>query len=169
MSINLVERKNGYIPDELALEGPSYRIDLVSKNGKVLSSKEFVIPNELQGPPPLPGEKEKTDKPVILDRVEFALNIPFSSFSDSIRIYDPNLKLITTYKLSDRIPVLNNKPNFKTTEGDELNRTKPSGLLQKINNLFLDKAYAQTASTTGYLDIAIIPDKYSDMNAFPRE
>ena len=162
LSISKIEKKNGYIPQNLPVSN-GYNLSILDKDGNVLSNQYFLIPNRIYDPPPLPGEKV-SGGPKNLSFVEFALNVPFYGNAASLKIFDPNTQLIITTQLTELIPSVDNKPNFRTVPGTEFLKRKPQGFLQRLQNIFSHSAFA--ANNDNHLDIAIIPDQYSDMNAF---
>jgi len=162
LNITSVTIKNGYSPKYLP-QDKGYELQLIDKQNNVVSKLTFSIPNKIAGilPPPEGEQRNLNPDDLILKKVDFTLTIPFVESAKTLRILDPQAKVIVTQDLVN-VPIIDNKPNFDSIPGANTPK-KQGGLL----DLFSPNALAQSSDgNDGKLDITFISNGYSDMNQF---
>lgn len=154
------KRKTGYAP-LYEIPKDAYKLEVLDSKDKVINSVPFIIPNQVEDPPPLEGEK-KDHQALLLKKVDFTLTVEWTPSATKVRIVTPEGLEVASKGLTD-IPVIQNKPNFKSLPGDKSHTSRPTSFIER----FIPKASAQT--TPNILDITFIGDDYltaSDLNTF---
>jgi hypothetical protein len=150
------QQKNGYVPQQTP-DSHDYRIVLLDANNSVLASQTFTIPNTVEDPPPLPGEKAEHSG-ATLDKVDFALTLPWHEAATKVTIYNQAGAVVTTQNITS-LEKKNNTPNFHSVTGDELTKKPDNAVIGFIKNLIRK---TQAASTDGqYVDILFIGDDFT--------
>lgn len=150
LKLGQIKRKNGYLPT-ISQTG-EYEVRLVDLQGQIVYQAPFVIPNEVAGPPPLPGDS--TPDTVQLSEAPFSLVTPGMDNISEVQLAKGST-IISKTALKGKVEELDNQPNFNSIRGDELHPNL-------LNSLFPPTA----AANDSYLDIVIIGDNYSDFSLF---
>lgn len=164
LKIAKINKKNGYAPlYEFSEDG--YILEVINNAGKVVKNLTFKIPDRIDGPPPLKGEKQ-LNQILVLKKVDFALTIEWAASASEVRIITPDGMLVESRSLAN-ISEIDNKPNFKSFHGGNF-RSAASQTFLDFDN-FIAAALAEATSSQGALDITFIGDDYltaDDLNKF---
>jgi prepilin-type N-terminal cleavage/methylation domain-containing protein len=156
--IDSISQKNGFI-GQPTLETPEYTVVLDDAQDNSLYSFPFIVPKNILGPPPLPGEGEQTENNVNLTQTKFVLNLPWFDTIQTIRIKNDLDQIVTSQDIS-QLTIVNNKSNYFSLDGALVNPTPSQQSKKNITQVYA------TANQNKYVHIAFIGDKYTDMSKY---
>ncbi len=153
---------NGYVPYEFENLSPdAYTLQELDENSRVLHKARFEIPNDIHVDPNPDGT---ITAPVHteLKQVDFIKTIPYFSAANSIIIQDPQGKIIAVKYLKDT-PKIDNNPNFKVINGEDIVQLRKTSLNSNpvMGFPFSDQAFARE-ETNRKVNIVIIGDNYKN-------
>lgn len=157
VTITGLAQKNGYASNG-ALKNDAYTVQLLNSSDSLIYQQLFNIPNQVYYDNINP-DKTLSGGKTVLPQVSFALTLPWHENATQIRIIDDAGQEILRSTLQN-IQIINNQPHFNSIRGDELLDDKSN----KLNMNLFQSAAAQT--TGGQLNIALIGNGYTDVNAF---
>ena len=162
ITIEDINKKVGYVP-KYETRDNGYMLEIINVENNSLYSLIFGIPNEINDPPPLEGEKI-VNRHLTLKQVSFTLTVPWFNEAKELRVLGPDTSLLATASL-DEISSLQNKSNFNSIRGDKFIKQSKKNSLNL--NKFISPVLAQ--NDPDYLDITFIGDDYlnaNDLNIF---
>lgn len=162
--LDTVEKKNGHAPKYGRDNDGEYTLVLLNTRGTVIKKLPFSIANEVDGPPPLAGEKPSKDE-VKLSQGSFSIVVELPSDATAINILDKNKRVLASKDL-EGLATANTSGEYKTITGSEFLGAypAPANTNNTTTTAGLGGGSMQTLAVGDTLDITFIGDDYLNAN-----